>query len=493
MNIINPYSKQREGVNRLLHLLCAALFFIMGAGFLSSCDLEYEEYAPAKATVQQLTASATELNLKQSKAGSNAITFDWSSGTNHGTDAAIDYTIQFDKKGNNFASPVEVALGRVVYTNSYRVVDFNNLLVNEMGLAAGVPHELEVRVKSVEASGKHEPDFSNVVTVTATPYREVSSTLYMLGDATPNGWSADNATPLRRDNSNPTRFTYEGPLAPGEFKFITTLGQFLPSYQKGADATKLVYRTEDSQPDDKFRIEKAATYKVTVDLENLSITIEEQAGPAYDRLWAVGSAMPNGWDLDNATQLEQSESDPFVFTYSGMLSEGELKIATAKDWGAAFYRPTVADAPITSTNVQLSAGEPDNKWKVAEAGMYKVTLNLRTMTISFAPINLYLVGDAGPNGWNIGSPEPMTRNGSVYTYTGPLTAGELKISKFKGDWCDGEWINAASADQAITNGSYITTKGCDGPDNKWRVTGAAAGNYTITIDLAAGTMTVTKQ
>ncbi|WP_439882603.1 SusF/SusE family outer membrane protein [Pontibacter sp. MBLB2868] len=493
MNIIKQYNKQHSGRGSLLQLLCTTLFFMMGAGLLSSCDLEYEEYAPAKATVQGLTASATELNLKQSRASSNAVTFNWSSGTNHGTDAAIDYTIQFDKKGNNFADPVDVALGRVVYTNSYRVVDFNNLLVNEMGLEPGVAHDVEVRVKSVEASGNFEADYSNVVTVTATPYRTLTSTLFMLGDATPNGWSADNATPLRRDNSNPAKFTYEGPLAPGEFKFITTLGQFLPSYQKGADASTLVYRTEDSQPDDKFRIEKAATYKVTVNLEELTISVEEQAGPAYNRLWMVGSATPNGWDLDNATQMAQSDSDPFIFTYTGTLAEGELKIATAKDWGAPFYRPTIADAPLTSTEVQLSAGDPDNKWKVADGGMYKVTLNLRTMSITFTPVNLYLVGDAGPNGWNVGSPEPMTRNGSVYTYTGPLTAGELKISMFKGDWCDGQWINAASPDQAITNGSYITTNGCEGPDNKWRVTDATAGNYTITIDLVAKTMTVVKQ
>lgn len=493
MNIIHLISYQCGGLKRLLHPLCTVLFCLMATGLLSSCEEEYEDYAPQKAGVQTLSASTTDLVLRQSNANQTAITFNWTSGTNHGTDAAIDYTVQFDKKGNNFSSPVEVAMGRAVYTNAYRVADLNNLLVNELGLATGEPHEVEVRVMSVEASGAVEPDYSNVVTVTATPYEPVTSTLYMIGDATPNGWDASNAVAMQVSPTNPTVFSTTVQLVPGNFKFITTQGQFLPSYNKGATDNALVYRTSYDQPDEQFTVTEGGLYKVTTNLSDLSLTMEKQAGPPYSQLWVVGSATPNGWDLDNADELEQSEADPFVFTYTAFLSEGELKIATQKDWGAPFYRPTTGNAPITSTDVQLSAGDPDNKWVVAEAGMYKITLNLRTMSITFDPINLYLIGDAGPNGWNIETPSPMTKNGSVYTYTGPLTAGELKVSKFKGGWCGGEWINAATADQAITNGSYITTYGCDGPDNKWRVTAATAGNYSISIDLATETMTIVKQ
>ncbi|WP_114782821.1 SusF/SusE family outer membrane protein [Botryobacter ruber] len=471
----------------------SVLLLLFASLFLASCDPEEEAVMPVKASTPVLSASSDALVLNQKNINKAGLTFEWTPGTNRGTNTAIDYTLQLDKKGNNFATPVEYKLGRAVYSNSLSVGALHELLTTRFGVAPGTAGELEARLVSAPATTALAPEFSNTVTVSITPYIPVTPTLYLLGSATPNGWNTGNATPLTVSSTDPTVFTYTGPLSVGEFKFITTLGQFLPSYNKGTAANQLVLRTDDSQPDEKFSITKAATYKVTVNLADLSVAIAEQAGPPYSRLWVVGDAAPTGWDLDNAAEMTKSASDPFVFTFTDYLKAGELKIATAKDWGAPFYRPTVADAPTTSTAVQVSAGDPDYKWKIAQAGVYKVTLNLRTMTIAFAPVELYLVGDAGPNGWNIESPAPMSKSGSVYTYTGPLTPGELKISMFKGDWCGGDWINAATANQAITNGSYITTSGCEGPDNKWRVTDATAGNYTVSVDLAAKTMTIVRQ
>ncbi|MBN2806090.1 MAG: SusF/SusE family outer membrane protein, partial [Prolixibacteraceae bacterium] len=107
---------------------------------------------------------------------------------------------------------------------------------------------------------------------------------------------------------------------------------------------------------------------------------------------------------------------------------------------------------------------------------------------------LYLVGDAAPNGWNIGDPTPMVQdagNAQLFTWQGVLKAGELKVSTFKGDWCDGQWLNAATADQPIDSASYVITNGCDGPDNKWRVAEDEAGVYLISIDLSAETIVFT--
>lgn len=48
-----------------------------------------------------------------------------------------------------------------------------------------------------------------------TPY----STIWMVGDATPNGWSLDNATPLVKDTSDDNIFTWTGHLNAGQLKF----------------------------------------------------------------------------------------------------------------------------------------------------------------------------------------------------------------------------------------------------------------------------------
>src|SRR5690606_11225927 len=149
-------------------------------------------------------------------------------------------------------------------------------------------------------------------------------------------------------------------------------------------------------------------YKISVDVIDMTFQAEPLAVSPYNELWIVGSAVPKGWDIGNADAMIQDTSDPFVFTFNEELVTGEFKIATAKDFGAQFYRPTSADQSIAETDIQLSAGDPDYKWNITEAGPYKITLNLRENTIHITPFvpyeNLWMVGDATPVGWNIGSP-----------------------------------------------------------------------------------------
>ena len=101
---------------------------------------------------------------------------------------------------------------------------------------------------------------------------------------------------------------------------------------------------------------------------------------------------------------------------------------------------------------------------------------------------LNLVGNAVPAGWSILNPTPMTLNGDVWEWSGALNAGQIKISTFAGDWCDGQWLNATDADQPIASATYIITEGCDGPDYKWVVAAEDVGTYKITINLTAETI-----
>ncbi|MBS7410842.1 MAG: DUF5116 domain-containing protein, partial [Muribaculaceae bacterium] len=52
-----------------------------------------------------------------------------------------------------------------------------------------------------------------------------------------------------------------------------------------------------------------------------------------------------------------------------------------------FLHPTVAYTAISSAGVAspdflFYAGDPDNKWKVTEAGTYHITFNLKNYTIA---------------------------------------------------------------------------------------------------------------
>src|SRR5690606_5237061 len=184
-------------------------------------------------------------------------------------------------------------------------------LLNTFLISAETESELEFRVISRPLDTTADPEVSNVVTVAVVPYTPVPvpDALYMVGDATPNGWDHDNPTPLVRAEA-PGVFTYEGEMAAGELKFITTIGEFLPSYQKGADEHTLVIRTDFSEPDDKFVIDQAGLYKVTVDVIDMTFAVEALAVSPYDALWVIGSATPKGWDISNPDAMLQDPSDP---------------------------------------------------------------------------------------------------------------------------------------------------------------------------------------
>lgn len=54
--------------------------------------------------------------------------------------------------------------------------------------------------------------------------------LYMVGDATPTGWSIDNPTELTKSETDKYIFTYHGKLGTGELKFPLSKGDWgLPS------------------------------------------------------------------------------------------------------------------------------------------------------------------------------------------------------------------------------------------------------------------------
>src|SRR6185312_12411683 len=67
-------------------------------------------------------------------------------------------------------------------------------------------------------------------------------------------------------------FHYQGTLTPGHFKFITTLDSLLPSYDEGADSTKLILRQSAGAPDNQFVISNASVYTISVNLISLTIS-----------------------------------------------------------------------------------------------------------------------------------------------------------------------------------------------------------------------------
>jgi hypothetical protein len=476
---------------RLLFLLS-----LLAALLIRCADDNYMELDKGS-TPLEITVSATEIELDAANPTTEALKLSWTTGSNQGTHAAISYTFQMDVQGNNFAGGISLDLGREVYEKTYRNEELNDILLNDFGIAVNEETVLEARVIATTAAEGVEPETSNVQRISVKTHKPITKTLYLIGDATPNGWSADDATEMRPINNVAKGFTWTGTLSTGNFKFITTLGQFAPSYNKGENDTKLYLRESDEDPyDEQFEITEAGTYTVTVNLITLAVSIVRGEGPEYTQLWFVGN--PTGWNFEPMTV---NPLDPFVFHYNGDLSAGgEFKIGTAAgSWDAVFFRPAVdqtAEGP--DLDVDKWAGDPDYKWNIS-GGVYKIKLDTRDMKIDIVPFipfeMIYLVGDATPNGWDIGNATAMTATSDPYkfTWTGALKGGELKFTCDKQDDWNGAWFIASEADKAPTGQEeqmMYNSPGA-GVDYKWRI--SEAGTYQIELDQLKETVIIKKQ
>lgn len=479
---------------------------------LSCTDQDYEELDKGNDELT-LTVSQSAENLSERYHASDAVSLSWTTGTNYGTGRRIHYKLELAPQGGSFAQAyVAVDSMAQVYTWSASQENLNNILTDKLGGIPGQPASVTARVTAIVEG--EQPQTSEV-SFTATPYTPVTSTLYIIGSATQTGWSADNAEAMTRTDNG--IFTWEGYLADGTFKFITTRGQFLPSYNLNLADSTVVLRSSDDQPDGQWTISGRHYYMMTVNLLDSTLAMTESEGvkPQFDQLYFVGNM--TGWGFRAMTQ---DPLDNFLFRYGAFFDTGgDFKFGTADGSWENMYKAAVANAPYTDTRMELISGfDPDNKWYLqdSETGKaYKICVDIRKgnekmMMREFTPYPMiYLVGDATPNGWDLGNATAMTATDSpyIFTWTGSLRAGELKFScDRQSDW-NGAWFLCASGNDVEPTGAtehaLFVDKSDDNfknqypevnigdVDQKWKIT--SSGTYTITLNQLDETVSIVKQ
>jgi starch-binding outer membrane protein SusE/F len=481
MKKLKIWSALKQRLQQFAGLL---LVMVMAVSMFASCEQNIPNNIVNAGKIA-LSASKTTIELNQKNIKNSAVDFTWTTGVNHGTGASISYLLQIDKKGNRFSTSINKDMGKGIYINSQNIGTLNDSLLRRWGATPGSAIELEARVIATVYSSPLVKDTSAVITISVKPYQPVSKTLYIIGDASPKGWNADNALVLT-PQSDPTIFVYQGALTAGSFKFITTKGQLLPSYNKGADNAKIVYRTTNVQADTQFSITSAGVYKVVVNLLDLSISFGKIDMPAYNDIYMVGSAAPNGWDIANATKMTQSSSNPFIFTYRGVLNAGEFKFPVNRntDWAQDMFMK------LDDTHMYLHQGGSagDDKWSIAKKGYYTITLNLSDNSISIYREKLYMVGSATSIGWSIGSALQLTEdatNGCIFTYSGPMVVGEFKLPVNR----DSSW--GQDMYMKVDDTHMYRHIGGEADDNKWTI--ASDGNYVITANIETLSFSFVKQ
>lgn len=194
-------------------------------------------------------------------------------------------------------------------------------------------------------------------------------------------------------------------------------------------------------------------------------------------IWGVvGSATPNGWDGPDVPFYKTSEAD--VLVAYPTLTGGEIKFRTNNAWDFNY-----GDSGLDGTLDEGGDNIPVN------AGTYKITLDLTTLTYTIEEYAWGLVGSATTNGWD-GPDMPLQYDPFSDTWKAlvELATGEIKVRQ-NNDWgvnygdngSDGV-LDAGGDNIPVNAGTYLVTVDFKTfeysikPTFIWGIVGSAAPN-----------------
>lgn len=313
---------------------------------LGACEKEGEQLVLQPGGTVALTSSATSVSLTSADAGKQAVSFSWTPAS-YGFNAPAAYTLQFDKAGNAFKTPVDVQTGDSL-TYSMTVADFNTMLL-KLGGVPGSAGQVDVRVKSDIAGSTVPSIVSETKTVSGTPYLVVIQypSIYVPGAY--QGWLPDKAPALASVKDDKVYEGYVYFKAASEFKLTAT-----PSWDSDFGANgpgKLVAKGGN------LSVAAPGYYLLKADLNTLTWSATKTS-------WAIiGAATPKGWDAE--TPLTYDEASGTWQTTLDLKADA-FKFRANNAWDIN-YGDTNGDGLLESGGENMT---------VPAAGKYLITLNL---------------------------------------------------------------------------------------------------------------------
>ena len=417
--------------------------------FIFSCDdVERVYYNDAAETV--LSLSDDNLVLNEENAANEILTLTWTE-PDFGFSAAALYSVQIDVQGGDFSNPQIISVGGA-FDKTFTVEELNakllslSMLPNEEGVAS-------FRIKATLS--EYQEIYSNTVNITVTPYSsllDLSTSLGVVGSATPGGWGNENILDLPFYTTATTNvYVAYVTLRNGEIKFRNNNDWSENWGDDGADGTLDSYGANIAV--------SAGTYKIEVNFSSMTYTMEEYS-------WGiVGSATTNGWGGPDMMFHYNSFQDDWRAVVT--LGDGEVKFRFNNDWGVN-YGDDGADGTMEANGANIAVS----------AGHYLVTMNLNTQSYTMEEMDVWgLVGSATANGWDGPNdkfmPDFGINEGYYYISGAVLTDGEIKVRQ---------------------NDAWGVNYGDDGNDGTLELNGAnipvSAGTYNITLNLAANPPTI---
>ncbi len=148
-----------------------------------------------------------------------------------------------------------------------------------------------------------------------------------------------------------------------------------------------------------------------------------------DHLYMAGSAVPG-----NKVELQRTETDSLIYTYTGRLLAGQINFPLINFDENNAIGPASADSPVTLSDMPAIVTDESvaNYWTLTEEDTYRITVNLKNHTVKIlatgavVEVNqMYLAGSA------VGSDQiqinQTLENNNLYAWKGTLNKGELYL------------------------------------------------------------------
>lgn len=282
-------------------------------------------------------SSASPVVLQIANATSNAISFSWNASP-YGNNT-IYYALQFDTAGGNFAHPQVIKYDKAL-TSPITVNDLNTAAI-AAGVIGGSTRNLEFRIVSYLGTDYTKVlSTSSAVTITVTTYVAAPANLYIVGDATPGGWSNPVNVPSQQFTKiDAVSFGIILNLnSGGSYLFLPLNGNWDHKYG-GTSATGGTLLADNAVPGSNTPAPATSgLYKIVVNFQTNTYTVTPYTGMPLPTaiginkgLWIVGDATPGGWNNNSKDAPDGIGNQQFT-----QISNAEYQITIALTGGKGY-------------------------------------------------------------------------------------------------------------------------------------------------------------
>lgn len=280
---------------------------------------------------------------------------------NFGFSAAVSYTVQMAESETSFENPLDLGNSNGAEISITQATLNQRLIGRGYAPEEGIQMDIRVRASIGDAV---DPVYSEVTTISVTPYSEALEFMKMYVPGDYQGWSPENENTVIFSVNNDNVFEGFVHILGGSGAFKVNEEPNWDINYGGANGT-----LEQNGPDLTIS-EPFGTFRLKVDLDNMTYEIGAR------RRWGIiGDATPLGWDGDTPMDFDPAENE---LTITLDLVAGNFKFR-AGDW-AFNYGDTGMDGVLNPDGSDIPIAENGNytitmDWKVPGEITYEVTKN----------------------------------------------------------------------------------------------------------------------